>query len=111
MYRNSYILTGFLLFGILSATAGPLSPQDKQRSPKTGDDQSCKQPACFAGDNGNKSCYICEYNKPNQHTVCTDKGSRRDKAYAIMQNENKDKDQCPSLDKYRGTMGAGRPNN
>ena len=110
--HRSYALAGSFLLGLLCASGNPMSAQNgAQGSSSSRDDQTCKQPACFAGDNGNKSCYICGYNRPNQHTVCTDKGSPRDKDYAIKGNENKDKDQCPSLDKNRGIMGADRQKN
>ena len=112
MRRNSQALTGFLLLGLLCASVDPIFAQNgMQQSSKSTDEQACEQPACFAGDDGNKSCYICEYGLPNQHTVCTEKGSKQDKDYALKLENNRDKQQCPSLYKNRGILGTDRPKN
>jgi hypothetical protein len=110
---HSKALAGSILLGLLCAWPIPIYAQNTtQHSAKTVDEQqTCKQPACFAGDDGNKSCYICEYGQPNQHTVCTDKGSKQDKDYAIQLENNRNKDECPTMYKNRGIMGSDRPKN
>ncbi len=103
-FRNLSLL---LCFGaptviIFSGATGSAPMQiERQQSQNSGEDKKCGQPACYAGDDGKKSCYICEYGKPTQHTVCVPKGSKQDDDYAIIQDQNKNKDQCPKPDQYR----------
>jgi hypothetical protein len=77
---------------------GPVPQEAPERgsAEKNNDDQECKQPVCYAGDNGDQSCYVCEYGKASSHVVCTSKGSKKDKNYYEAQDLNKSRNECPA---------------
>ena len=101
--RNLFLWMGCAALTVITAAAASsaLIQIEGRRSQNSEEDKSCGQPACYAGEDGNKSCYICEYGKPTQHTKCVPKGSKQDHDYAIIEEQNKNKDQCPKPDQYR----------
>jgi len=102
--RFMNVILGLCLTMAISAPAStgsyrPLlldSLRESVQEPDAYDDQSCKQPVCWAGDSEGKSCYTCEYGKPTQHVVCTSKGSAKDGYYNDAQAHNRDKNHCPA---------------
>lgn len=54
----------------------------------------CGKPVCWAGDQGDCSCFTCEYGKPHQHVVCTKNKNDKNALYAFVERSP---NSCPAL--------------